>query len=123
MDSILTSVKKALGSTAEYDHFDPEIIMHINSVFSDLREIGVGPKEGFVIEDDTSVWTDFISDNNKLWFENVKSYMYLRVQLLFDPPTTGSVLASKERQAEKMEWRLNFAAEEIAQEEASQNGE
>lgn len=123
MDSILTSVKESLGSAAEYDHFDPQIIMHINSVFSDLREIGVGPKEGFVIEDDTSVWTDFISDSNKLWFENVKSYMYLRVQLLFDPPTQSAVLASKERQVEKLEWRLNFAAEEFAQEEASQNGE
>lgn len=122
MDSILTSVKKAIDIAAEYDHFDPQIIMHINSVFSDLREIGVGPKDGFVIEDDTSVWTDFMSDANKLWFENVKSYMYLRVQLLFDPPAQASVLASKERQAEKLEWRLNFAAEEAAQEEASQNG-
>lgn len=122
MESILISIKKSLGIAEEYDHFDPEIVMNINSVFSDLREIGVGPKEGFVIEDETSVWTDFIPDTNKLWFENVKSYMFLRVQLLFDPPSNASILASKERQVEKLEWRLNFAAEEIAQEEASQNG-
>ena len=95
MDSILTSVKEAIGCTAEYDYFDPQIIMHINTVFSDLREIGVGPKEGFMIEDDTSVWTDFIPNTDKMWFENVKSYMYLRVQLLFDPPTNGSLLAAK----------------------------
>lgn len=112
MESILTSIKKAVGIAEEYTHFDPEIIMHINTVFGDLREIGVGPEEGFRIEDDTSVWTDFIPSTNSLWFEGVKSYVYLRVQLLFDPPTNSSVLASKEKQVEKLEWRLNFAAEE-----------
>lgn len=121
MESILTSIKKAIGIAEEYDHFDPELIMHINSVFSDLREIGVGPSEGFVIEDETSSWVDFIPSSDKMWFENVKSYMCLRVQLLFDPPTNSSLLASKERQVEKLEWRLNYAAEESLEEEAIQN--
>ena len=66
MDSILTSIKKLLGITEEYDHFDQDIIMHINSVFMILTQMGVGPSEGFTIEDDTSVWTDFIQDKNNI---------------------------------------------------------
>ena len=66
MESILTSIKKLLGITEEYDQFDPDIIMHINSVFMILTQLGVGPAEGFSIEDDTSVWSDFIQDIKKL---------------------------------------------------------
>lgn len=109
MESILTSIKKLLGLTEEYEHFDPEIVMHINSVFMDLRQIGVGPEEGFFIEDETSVWTDFVPEIGKI--EAVKSYMYLRVRLLFDPPANSSLLESMNRQIEKFEWRLNIAAD------------
>lgn len=110
MESILTSIKKLIGPTAEYEHFDPDIIMHINTVFSDLHQMGVGPSEGFAIEDDTSVWTDYIEDPLKM--QSVKSYMYLRVKLLFDNSTLGSgLIASMERQIEKLEWRLNMDAE------------
>lgn len=108
MESILTSVKKMLGIEEEYEHFDPDIIMHINSVFMDLNQLGVGPEEGFAIEDDTSTWTEFVSDSS---LEAVKSYMYLRVRLLFDPPTSGAVLESMKSQIDKWEWRLNVAAE------------
>lgn len=108
MESILTSVKKMLGIEEQYEHFDPDIIMHINSVFMDLTQLGVGPAEGFTIEDDTSVWTDFITDTK---FEAVKSYMYLRVRLLFDPPTSGTVVEAMKREIDKWEWRLNVAAE------------
>lgn len=109
MESILTSIKKLLGVAEEYNHFDPDIIMYINSVFMDLKQLGVGPTAGFTIEDETSLWADFITEPGK--FEDVKSYMKLRVQLLFDPPTNSTVLASIERQIEKLEWRLNVAAE------------
>ena len=109
MESILTSIKKLLGITDEYEYFDQDIVMHINSVFTDLCQIGVGPEEGFFIEDETSVWTDFIPDPGKM--ESVKTYMYLRVKLLFDPPTSSSVIESINRQIEKFEWRLNVAAE------------
>lgn len=110
MESILTSVKKMLGPTAEYTHFDPDIIMHINTVFDDLRQLGVGPAKGFAIEDDAAVWSDFISDMTK--FQSVKSYIYLRVKLLFDSSTLSSaVIQSMERQIEKLEWRLNVSAE------------
>ena len=109
MESILTSIKKMLGIAEEYEHFDPDIIMHINSVFMDLAQLGVGPAEGFTIEDDTSVWTDFLPDNNK--FEAVKSYMHLRVKILFDPPSSSAVMEAMKREIDKWEWRLNVAAE------------
>lgn len=111
MESILTSIKEFLGITEEYEHFDRPIIGHINSVFMDLTQIGVGPSEGFFIQDKNSCWSDFIPDLGK--YEAVKSYMELRVQLLFDPPTSSAVLASYERQIEKWEWRLNVAAESV----------
>lgn len=109
MESILTSIKKMLGIAEEYEHFDPDIIMHINSVFMDLAQLGVGPSEGFSIEDDTSVWTDFLPDSNK--FDAVKSYIYARVRILFDPPTSPAVMEAIKRDIDKWEWRLNVAAE------------
>ena len=114
MESILTSIKKMIGIGEEYTHFDTDIIMHINSVFADLTQMGVGPEEGFMIEDDSAIWDDFISDNMML--NSVKSYMNLRVKLLFDPASIGSsTLASYERQISQWEWRLNLAAETAAE--------
>lgn len=110
MESILTSVKEHLGPGAQHTAFDPQIIEHINSVFFDLEQLGVGPSGGFRIEDDTSTWADYMSPEETK-FEAVKSYMYLRVRLLFDPPLNASVLASMTEQATKWEWRLNVAAE------------
>ena len=109
MESILTSIKKLLGITEEYDQFDPDIIMHINSVFMVLTQLGVGPAEGFSIEDDTSVWSDFIQDVKKL--ESVKTYVYLKVKLAFDPPLSSAVIESMNRLINELEWRLNVAAE------------
>ena len=109
MESILTSIKKLLGIAEEYNHFDPDIIMHINSVFMILNQIGVGPSEGFTIEDETSVWTDFISDPEKI--EAVKSYMHLKVKLLFDPPLGSAVTETMNRLISELEWRINVVAE------------
>ena len=109
MESILTSIKKLLGITEEYNQFDPDIIMHINSVFMILTQLGIGPTEGFSIEDDTSIWSDFIKDANKI--EAVKSYIYLKVKLLFDPPLSSAVIDSTNRLINELEWRLNVAAE------------
>lgn len=110
MESILTSVKGYLGIVEEYEHFDRQIIEHINSVFADLNQIGVGPEEGFRIEDKTSTWGEFIPiDNPKL--DSVKSYIDLRVKLLFDPPSGAAAMAAMERQIDRFEWRLNVAAE------------
>lgn len=109
MESILTSIKKLLGIEEEYEHFDSDIIMHINSVFMVLNQLGVGPSEGFSIEDDTSVWADFMSGNSNI--EAVKSYIYLKVKLLFDPPLSSAAIESIKRMIDEYEWRLNVAAE------------
>ena len=117
MESILTSIKKLLGITAEYDHFDPDIIIHINSAFMILNQLGVGPEEGFSIEDDTSLWTDFIGDETKI--ESVRTYVYLKVKLVFDPPTSSFVTDSFNRTINELEWRLNVASETKVEEGAS----
>lgn len=125
MESILTSIKKLLGIAEEYEHFDADLIMHINSVFSILTQLGVGPSEGFMIEDSTATWNDFIPwDKDKkhaLLLQSVKSYMYLKVKLLFDPPTSSAVMESMNRMLSEFEWRLNIAADSISKEE-NQNG-
>lgn len=109
MDSILDSVKKLLGITKEYTAFDPDIIIHINSVFFTLNQLGVGPEEGFSISDSSTTWEDYLPEGSKL--EAVKSYIYLKVRMLFDPPTSSFVLTSMENQAKEYEWRLNVQAE------------
>ena len=110
MESILTSIKKLLGIAEDYTQFDDDIIMHINSVFMTMTQLGVGPSDGFYIEDDSVIWSDFIPESNKL--QAVKSYMFIKVKLLFDPSSIGSsTLAMYERQLDRLEWRLNVAAE------------
>lgn len=109
MDSILTSIKKLLGIEEEYTQFDNDIIMHINTVFLNLTQLGVGPAEGFLIEDDSATWDDFIGDSNQL--QAVKTYVYLKVKLLFDPPLSSSVTESINRIISELEWRLNVAVD------------
>lgn len=109
MDSILTSIKKLLGITEDYTHFDTDIIMHINTVLAILTQMGIGPKEGFSIEDSTSTWDDFIS--NKIYYEPVKTYVYLKVRTIFDPPLSSSVVESMNRTISELEWRLYSASE------------
>lgn len=110
MESILTSIKKQLGYEASDTGFDEEIIMHINTVLADLTQLGVGPAEGFEIEDETSTWQDYIPDMKK--FNAVKTYIYMRVKLIFDSSTMSSALIeSFSRQCDRFEWRLNHAAE------------
>lgn len=109
MESILTSIKKLLGITAEYTHFDDDLIIHINSVFMILTQLGVGPSEGFVIEDDSAYWTDFITDPVKM--QAVKSYVYLKVKLLFDPSLSSAVIEATNRMISEYEFRLNVEAE------------
>ena len=110
MESILTSIKKLLGISEEYTHFDADIIMHINSVFMTLTQLGVGPSAGFGIENDSASWEDFITDTTKL--QAIKTYMYLKVRLVFDASSLGSATqAAYERQIQEFEWRLNVGVE------------
>jgi len=108
--SILISTKKILGIAEDYTAFDLDIITHINTAFSTLTQLGVGPATGFMIEDDTAVWDDFISDDFQ--YNSVKSYVFLRVRHLFDPPTTSYLIVASEKQISELEWRLNVHREE-----------
>lgn len=110
MESILTSVKKMVDIGEEYEAYDTNIIILINNVFMTLKQLGVGPKEGFFIEDETAVWTDFIEDVSKL--QAVKTYVSLKVKILFDPNSIGaSTLAAYERTIQELEWRLHVDVE------------
>lgn len=109
MESILTSIKKLLGIQEDYTHFDDDLIMHINSVFMILNQLGVGPEEGFIIEDDSAYWEDYISDPVKL--QAVKSYIHLKVKLIFDPPASSTIMECYKQMINELEFRLNVAAE------------
>lgn len=112
IDSILTSIKKILGIDENYTIFDPDIIVHINSVFSTLNQLGIGPEAGFAIEDADPTWADFLDDDPRL--NSVKTYVYLRVRLLFDPPTTSYLITALQEQARELEWRLNVQREGVS---------
>lgn len=107
--SILSSIKKLLGISEEYKSFDPDIIIHINSALSILIQLGIGPPNGFSIEDDKATWFDFIGEDSRL--DSVKSYVYLKVKLLFDPPLNSAVIESLKQTIKELEWRLNVSAE------------
>ncbi|MBQ1733422.1 MAG: hypothetical protein II038_00925 [Lachnospiraceae bacterium] len=106
MDSILTSIKKLLGIASDYTHFDNDIIIQINSAFSVLTQLGVGPLEGFEITDDSSIWSDFTDDPR---LNLAKTYVYLKVRLAFDPPTSAALIESCNRQLDELTWRLTVA--------------
>jgi hypothetical protein len=108
--SILISTKKILGIAAEYTAFDLDIISHINSAFSVLTQLGVGPTVGFMIEDESSKWQDFVTSTALL--NMVKTYVYLKVRVAFDPPTTSYHLTAMKDQIAEHEWRLNEFREE-----------
>lgn len=105
MDSILLSIKKLLGPSADYKQFDQDLIIHINSAFMVLHQLGVGPKKSFSITGETETWKDFSSDIDNL--QLVKSYIYLKVRLIFDPPTNSTVIKAYEDLIKEYEWRLN----------------
>lgn len=109
MDSILTSIKKLLGITEDYEHFDQDVIMHINSALSVLTQLGVGPEAGFFIEDSSAIWSDFVGNTSKL--ELIKTYIYLKVRLVFDPPTSSAVIDAINRQISELEWRINVTVD------------
>lgn len=107
--SILTSIKKLLGIAEEYQVYDADIVMHINSAFSILTQLGVGPSDGFSIEDNSTLWTDFIPEKSKIEF--VKSYVHLKVKLLFDPPLASAVIECMNQQIKELEWRILVAVD------------
>lgn len=110
--SILTSTKKILGIASDYVAFDLDIITHINATFSTLRQLGVGPTVGFMIEDETAVWEDYIQLNDSM-LNMCKTYVFLKVRYLFDPPSTPYYLTAVKEQIAEYEWRLNEFREEV----------
>ncbi len=111
MDSILTSIKKLLGIAEEYTHFDADLVMDINSAFFVLTQLGVGPSEGFGISDKSAVWSDFLGDNGRL--ELVKTYIFLKVKQVFDPPLSSSAADAMKNCIAEYEWRLNVAVDPL----------
>ena len=109
-ESILNSIKKLLGIQPDYTHFDQEIIMHINSCFATLHQLHVGPEEPFTISSDEESWAEFMQSETKI--ESVKTYIYLKVKVLFDPSSLGgATLEAFQQMAEEYEWRMNVAVD------------
>lgn len=109
-NSILLSTKKILGLEENYTAFDVDVIMHINSILTILTDIGIGPPDGFAIVDANDTWDDFLDGD--LRFNSVMTYVYLRVRILFDPPTTSYLLAAMKEQYQELECRLSMTREE-----------
>jgi hypothetical protein len=110
--SILLSTKKILGIAPDYTVFDLDILTHINSAFSTLTQLGVGPVTGFMIEDESTEWEEFFGSVPDNEFNSVKTYVYLRVRQVFDPPTTSFAIQAFNDQIRELEWRLNVHREE-----------
>lgn len=104
--SILTTIKKLLGLTEEYTAFDTDIIVHINTVLTNLIQMGVGPVNGFMIEDSSKKWSDFVPNDKLLFVQQLISYVYIKVRLLFDPPANTNLVDSLKANASELEFRL-----------------
>lgn len=109
--SILTSTKKILGLSEDYTAFDLDVITHINTAFSVLNQLGIGPALGFAIEDKSAVWSDLALPQNQL--SMVRTYIYLKVRMLFDPPNTSFLIEAMNNQIQEHEWRLSTFREEL----------
>lgn len=109
-ESILLSIKKLLGLDGDYQAFDEDVVVHINTALSILRQLGIGPKNGFKITGSNETWGDFLGDSDKL--EMAKTFVYTRVKPIFDPPSNSFVLSALKEESTELAWRLNIAAEE-----------
>lgn len=110
-DSILMTIRKLVCGDPYADHFDTDLLVHINACFSVLNQLGVGPEKGFVVTDETQNWSDYTADSTVL--NLVKTYITLKVRLIFDPPLTSSVLEAMNKEISQLEWRLNVAVDPV----------
>ena len=110
-DSILMTIRKLVCGNPYADHFDTDLLVHINACFSILNQLGVGPENGFVVTDETQNWSSYIADNYIL--NMVKTYVTLKVKKIFDPPLTSSVLEAMDKEISQLEWRLNVAVDPV----------
>lgn len=109
MDSILLSIKKLLGVETDFDGFNTDIIFGINTAFTSLYQLGIGPETGYSITGIDDLWSDFFGTAVNI--ESVKSYIYLKVRLIFDPPLNSFLVDSIQRQINELEWRLQVLSE------------
>lgn len=116
METILNTIKKLLGIQQEYEYFDEDIMIHINTAFATLNQLGVGPAEGFYMDDKTALWDDYITSIN---MQMIKSYIYLKVRILFDPPTSSVLMDSMNRSIAEMEWRLFLEGDRKAEDSST----
>lgn len=119
-DSILVSTKKILGLSPDYTAFDLDIITHINTAFLSLNQMGIGPSNGFMITDANAEWSDFIGDDLNL--NSVKTYLYLKVRLVFDPPNNTFLINALQEQIKELEWRLSTHREGLSWFDANPEG-
>lgn len=110
-DSILMTIRKLVCGDPYADHFDTDLLVHINACFSILNQLGVGPENGFVVTDETQSWSSYVADNRTL--NMVKTYVTLKVKKIFDPPLTSSVLEAMDKEITQLEWRLNVAVDPV----------
>lgn len=110
-NSILDDVKKMLGLGVGYTAFDTDVIIHINSTFSTLHQLGIGTVDPFEIVDNTATWSQFLGANKLI--NSAKTYMFLKVRMYFDPPATSFSQTAMNEQIRELEWRLNAAADKV----------
>ena len=116
-DSILMTIRKLVCGDPYADHFDTDLLVHINACFSISNQLGVGPENGFVVTDETQSWSSYVADNRTL--NMVKTYVTLKVKKIFDPPLTSSVLEAMDKEISQLEWRLNVAVDPVKPTSAS----
>ena len=114
-ESILKTIKQLIGCPDDFEQFDLDLIVHINSAFATLTQLGVGPKEGYRITGADNEWSEFEDDVQKLSL--IKDYVYIKTRLLFDPPTSGSLMDSLKEQLKEMEWRLYMLYDPISEDD------
>ena len=114
-ESILKTIKQLIGCPDDFEQFDLDLIVHINLAFAILTQLGVGPKEGYRITGQDNVWSEFEDDAQKLSL--IKDYVYIKTRLLFDPPTSGSLMDSLKEQLKEMEWRLYMLYDPISEDD------
>ena len=108
-ESIFKSIKALLGPDADYDVFDSDILIFINGTLATLTQLGIGPSEGYRITGESETWQDFLGNYTDL--ESVKTYIYLKVKLVFDPPASSAVMSAYQETCKELEWRLNVAVD------------
>ena len=110
MDSILTTIKKLLGIDEEDISFDTDITIHINTVIPALSQMGIGPRNGFIVSSKAEKWSDYITSND-INLESIKTYIYIKVKLIFDPPANSTTIEAFKSNTAELEWRMMLAVE------------